>query len=145
MLLRRTSLIKFKRKRLTALNQPVSHSVKPNSVHLQAEPKPGLGNASTGFKFVSERFKVRNHVRVDLRCKAGHNPSEEDSAKPWGWLAGKVANSKGNPSGGRVRTRAEDLKFSQCHHQMRVSPCLSEDPVGRGRGSIVCPHDRRAP
>jgi hypothetical protein len=90
---------------------------------------------------VGERLKVRNHVRVDLRRKASYDPSEEDSTKAWGWLAGKVAGSKGDPSGGRVRSRAEDLKFSQRHHGARVSPCLSEDPVGRGRGSIVCPHD----
>jgi hypothetical protein len=140
-LLWRTSLIKFKSERITVLNQPVGHSVKSNSVDLQAKPKPRLGNAATGFKFVSERFKVRNHVRVDLRRKASHNPSEEDSAKAWGWLAGEMAGSKCDPSGGRVRSRAEDLKFSQCHHGARVSPYLSEDPVGRGRGSIVSPHD----
>lgn len=145
MLLGRTSVIEFESERIAVLDQSVGHSVKPNSVDLQAESKPGLGNAATRFEFVCERLKVRNHVRVDLRHKAGHNPSEKDSTKAWGRLAWKVAGSKGNPSGGRVRTRAEDLKFSQRHHETRVSPCLSEDPVGRSRGSIVCPHDRRAP
>lgn len=141
MLLWRASVIEFERERIAVLNQPVGHSVEPHGVDLQAEPKPRLGNTATGFKFMGERLKVRNHVRVDLRCKASHDASEEDSAKAWGWLARKVAGSKGNPSGGRVRSRAEDLKFSQRHHGARVSPCLSEDPVGRGRGSIVCPHD----
>ena len=145
MLLGRTSVIEFESERITVLDQPVGHSVEPNGVDLQSEPKPRLRNTATGFEFVCERLKVRNHVRVDLRYKAGHNPSEKDSTKAWGRLAGKVAGSKGNPPRGRVRARAEDFKFSQRHHGARVSPCLSEDPVGRSRGSIVCPHDRRAP
>lgn len=119
----------------------MGHSVEPNGVDLQSEPKSRLRNTATGFKFVSERLKVRNHVRVDLRHKAGRDPSEKDSTKAWGGRAGKMAGAKGNPSSGRVRARAEDFKFSQRHHEARVSPCLSEDPVGRGRGSIVCPHD----
>ena len=119
----------------------MGHSIKSNSVDLQSETKPRLRNTATGLKFVSERLKVRNHVRVNLRHKAGRDPAEKDSTKTWGWLAGKVAGSKGNPPGGRVRARAEDFKFSQRHHGARVSPYLSEDPVGRGRGSIVCAHD----
>ena len=121
------------------------HSVKPNRVDLQSESKSGLRDATSVFKFVGEGLEVRDHVGIDLGHEPGHHPSEKDSSEAWRRFAGKVTRAQGNPPGGRVRTRTEDLEFSHRHHGARVSPCLPGDPVGQGQGSIVCPHDRRAP
>ena len=90
---------------------------------------------------MSEGLKIGDHVGVDLGDEPSNDTAQKYATKARAWLAGKVAAPEGNPPGGRVRTRAVDLKFSQRHHEVRVSLCLLEDPVGRTLGSIVFPHD----
>lgn len=134
-------IIELESKRFTVAHQSVSHSSKTHSVDLEPEPQARLRNSLPRFKFMGESFKIGNHLGINIGHKPGHHSPKKNAAVARTWLAGKRSGTKCDPPCGRVRTRTEDLEFSQRHHRARVSPCLPKDPVGRSRGSIVCPHD----
>lgn len=120
------------------------NSVKPDSVDLQPKSKARLSDTSPGFEFVGERLDVGNQLLVNLGHKSGDNPTKQHSSKARSRFARQMALTQRHATSGRVRPGTEEFEFSKRHHQTRVSPCLSDDPVGRDLGSIVCAHDRRA-
>ena len=120
------------------------NSVKPNCVDLQPKSKARLRDTSTGFEFMGECLDVRDHFLVNVGHKPGDNSAKQYPSKAWSRLTGQIALTQGHATSGRVGAGTEEFKFSKRHHEMRVSPCLSDDPVGRDLGSIVSGHDRRA-
>ena len=117
------------------------HRIEPHRVDLKSKSMSGLRDSSTGLEFMGKRLQIRNHLGVDLRNEPSNDASEQHATKARSRLTREATRAKRDPPSWRVRARAEDLKFGQRTHGARVSPYLLEDPVGRGEGSIVCPHD----
>src|SRR5205823_9169413 len=96
-------------------HQLVATAVEPDDVDLEPVAQPRLGDAAVALEVVDEAEELDQEVVVDGVHVGGHQPPEEDAARPRRRLGRQPPLPQRHPPGRHGGARVPDLELGQEH------------------------------